>query len=156
VILRAHGIAIELPAGWEGRIYRRDQGDPTLHAASFALPRRDGDFGTEATSRMPPGGTFIVLTEYRPGGDLQPGTGLFKPQGLPLPLDPRRFSPRSLVRARPGQSGFQHFFTHGRRPFCLYAVMRRAPGGLRASAAADRDALHALNRALTSVQIAAS
>lgn len=154
MILRAHGIAIELPHGWEGRIYRRNHGDPTLHAASFPLPARDSDFGTEATSRMPPGGMFIALTEYRPGGDLQPGTGLFKPEGMPQPLDPRRFSPRALLRTRPGQSGFQHFFTHAGRPFCLYAVVRRAHGGVRASAAADRHALGTLNRALGSVEIA--
>lgn len=154
MILRAHGIAIELPSGWDGRIYKRERGDPTLHAASFPLPAKDGDFGTRATSGMPPGGVFLVLTEYRPGRGLEPGKGLFAPAKLPLPLDPSRFSPRSLLRARPDQEGFQQFFTHRGRPFCLYAVIRRAhPRGARAAAAADHHALGALNRALHSVAI---
>ncbi|MGI8922194.1 MAG: hypothetical protein ACR2HD_11120 [Solirubrobacteraceae bacterium] len=124
MLLRAHGIEIELPAGWDGRIYKRPSGDPTLHAASFALPRDDGDFGSGATARMPHGGTFFALREYRPGDGLVPGAGLFASRQLPLPLDTRRFHPRALQVGRRGQAGFQHFLTWGERPFCLYAVVK--------------------------------
>jgi hypothetical protein len=151
--LEAHGISVELPAGWEGRIYRRRDGDPTLHAANYALPGSDGDFGGLATERMPAGGSFLVLTEYRPGQGLEPGKGLFAAAAIPLPLDVRQFRARTLHVGRPGQVGFQHFFTAGERPFCLYAVARpRTRKGL--TAAAAKPEVSAINRVLATVAIA--
>jgi hypothetical protein len=151
--LAAHGISIELPAGWEGRIYRRRGGDPTLHAANYPLPGSDGDFGSVATERMPERGSFLVLTEYRPGQGLEPGKGLFAAEAIPLPLDVRHFHPRTLHVGRPGQIGFQHFFTAGNRPFCLYAVVRpRTHRG--ATAAAAKPQVSAINRVLATVAIA--
>jgi hypothetical protein len=122
--LSAHGIEVELPDGWEGKIYRRDGGDPTLHAANYALPSWDGDFGSVATERMPVNGSFLVITEYRAGAGLEPGKGLFAAEAIPLPLDLRQFGSRTLHITRQGQLGFQHFFTANGRPFCLYAVMK--------------------------------
>jgi hypothetical protein len=156
--LSAHGIDVDLPTGWEGRIYRRPGGDPTLHAANFALPHRDGDFGSGATAKMPRGGSFLVLTEYRAGDGLVPGRGLFEAAELPLPLDLRRFDPRALHIGRRGQSGFQHFFTSRGRPFCLYAVIDTgtAAGGFKASAAAAAGAkrqVSGINSVLGSVAI---
>lgn len=152
--ISAHRIEVTLPDGWEGRIYRRHGGDPTLHAATFALPANDGDFGSEATARMPPGGAFLVLTEYRPGGGLVPGEGLFAARTIPHPLVPRHFHPRALLVGRRGQAGTQHFFTAGTRPFCLYAVVS-APRGARA-AAARGPRLEELNRLIGSVRITPS
>ena len=151
--LAAHGIAIELPAGWEGRIYRRPGGDPTLHAANYPLPGSDGDFGGLATERMPENGSFLVLTEYRPGQGLEPGRGLFAADSIPLPLDVHRFHPRTLHVGRPGQLGFQHFFSSGRRPFCLYAVVRPAGRGRAARAAAAAPQVSAVNDVLATVRI---
>jgi len=42
VKLSAYGIEIDLPRGWDGRIFRRPGADPTLHAANFPLPASDG------------------------------------------------------------------------------------------------------------------
>src|SRR5204862_120951 len=87
LLLRAaHGMSIELPDGWEGKIYRRQGGDPTLHAANYALPGWDGDFGSVATEHMPVNGSFLVITEYRPGQGLEAGKGLFAAEAIPLPL----------------------------------------------------------------------
>lgn len=149
--LAAHGIGIDLPRGWEGRIYRRPGADPTLHAANFELPASDGDFGSGAAARMPDGGALIVLKEYRPGPRLIPGTGLFASRQLPLPLHGHRFHPRALQVGRPGQAGFQHFFTTGAgRPFCLYAVIK--PSSDRAHGARGAEGqLGALNRILASL-----
>ena len=150
--LEAHGISIELPAGWEGRIYRRRGGDPTLHAANYALPGADGDFGSTATELMPHGGSFVVITEYRAGQGLVPGEGLFASRAIPLPLDARRFHPHMLQVGRPGQLGFQHFFTAGDRPFCLYAVVK--PGGHgRVAAAAAHPLVSSVSRVLATVAI---
>jgi hypothetical protein len=148
--LHAHGIDVRLPDGWEGKIYRRPEGDPTLHAGTFALPAGDGDFGSRATARMRPGDVFLVITEYRPGNGLRPGHGLFSARELPLPLDVRRFHPRSLLVARHGQVGFQYFFTKSGRPFCLYAVHRR-PTHATATVAARHG--EGLNHVLDSVRI---
>lgn len=130
--LSAYGISLQLPRGWNGRIYRRPDASPTLHAANFALPADDGDFGSGATGHMPQGGIFVALKEYAAGPRLRPGVGLYASHSLPLPLEHRYFHPRALQVGRPGQAGFQHFFTAaGRRPFCLYAVINTTHPPLR-------------------------
>jgi hypothetical protein len=136
--LEAHGIGVDLPAGWDGRIYRRHGGDATLHAANYPLPLADGDFGSVATERMPAGGGFLALTEYRPGRGLEPGRGLFAAPAIPLPLSARQFDPRTLQIGRAGQLGFQHFFTSRGRPFCLYAVVAAGSHGVARAAAGER------------------
>ena len=145
MIVAAHGISVDLPHGWEGRIFRRRQGDPTLHAATFALPFEDGEFGTGATERMPAGGAFLTITEYRPGTGLVPGRGLFAPHAIPLPIARSRFRPSHLLVARRGQRGYQHFFTTAGRPFCLYAVIREPQlGAARADVGSMNDVLGSL------------
>ena len=138
MLLQAYGIALELPRGWDGRIYRRPGASPTLHAANFGLPPEDADFGSGATGRMPNGGIFVALKEYEAGPRLRPGVGLYESRSIPLPLQTRYFHPRMLQVGRSGEAGFQHFFTApGERPFCLYAVIRRLGAGLEAPAHAQ-------------------
>jgi hypothetical protein len=122
--IAGHGIEIDLPDGWEGRIYRRPEGRPILHAASFALPAEDGDFGTSAVAGMPSNGVFIALAEYDPDALGEP---LFAHQGLPLPLRATDTHPRALQRLGPGRAGVQRFFTSRSRPFGLYVVIRSEP-----------------------------
>jgi hypothetical protein len=123
VIVEAHGLRLELPRGWSGRVFRRSQHIATLHAADFQLPLEDGEFGDHATAVMPRVASFLALTEYEPGSGLKPGVGLFGARGIELPLDPAQFSPRGLAHPRDGQAGMQHFFTSSERPFCLYLVV---------------------------------
>ena len=125
MILSAHGIHLELPAGWSGQAFSR-QGLARVHAGDFPLALGDGEFGDESTSRMPQPASFLALAEYRPGAGLEPGRGLFESHKLPLPLDPAAFSPTGLAHPRPGQAGMQHFFAHAGRPFCLYVVLAGA------------------------------
>lgn len=122
--IAGHGIEIDLPDGWEGRIYRRPEGQPILHAASFALPSDDGDFGSASVAGMPSNGVFIALAEFDPG---VLGDPLFAHQGLPVPLRATDAHPRALQRLGRGRAGVQRFFTSGRRPFCLYVVIRSDP-----------------------------
>jgi hypothetical protein len=152
VRLAAHGIALELPQGWDGRLYRLAAGDPILHAASFPLPRADGDFGSGATAMMPAHGAFLALKEYRSGPRLVPGFGLFAAGQVPMPLEPAQFHPRALQVTRSGQAGFQHFFTAGGRPFCLYAVITTvAARSAFATRAPDR--VDELTRILSTLEI---
>jgi hypothetical protein len=139
----AHGIEVELPSGWDGRIYGRPRlaegPSPrsvlpgfdgsvegriaTLHAASFPLTGAEGDFGADATIRMPERAGFLALVEYQTDENLVPGTGLFSDPVAPRSLDPSEFSPETMMVHRRDQAGLQRFFTVGERPFCLYAVI---------------------------------
>ena len=121
--LEAHGLRVELPPGWSGRLFKRPEGGATLHAGNFQLPFDDGEFGDGSTAAMPAGATFLALTEYRLGAGLEPGRGLFASRRVPTGLDPTAFSSRGLAHPRAGQAGAQHFFTSGGRPFCLYVVV---------------------------------
>ncbi len=121
--LEAHGLRVELPRGWSGRVFKRPAGGATLHAGDFQLPLEDGEFGDRSTAAMPAGASFLALTEYRPGKGLAPGQGLFASRLVPTTLDPTAFSPRGLAHPLPGQLGAQHFFTTAGRPFCLYVVV---------------------------------
>jgi hypothetical protein len=121
--LAAHGLRVELPRGWSGRVFRRPAGGATLHAGDFQLPLDDGEFGDGSTALMPAGASFLALTEYRPGAGLEPGQGLFASRRVRTTLDPTEFSHAGLAHPRPGQAGTQHFFTTAGRPFCLYVVV---------------------------------
>ena len=136
MIVEAHGLRVELPRGWSGRVFARQGGIACMHAASFPVVLGDGEFGDRTTGAMPPAGTFIALAEYLPGAGLEPGVGLFSSRRLPLPLDLLAFSPRGLAHPRQGQAGMQHFFTASGRPFCVYVVV--AGERRRQLAAADR------------------
>lgn len=144
--LEGHGLRIELPRGWSGRIFSRGGRVATLHAASFPLPLHDGEFGDRSTSRMPHGSSFFALTEYAPGAGLEPAKGLFAATRIPRRLDPTSFAVGGLAHPRPGQAGAQHFFTAYGRPFCLYVVLA-GPRGMR------RRQLAAIDHVLGSLQI---
>lgn len=131
--LAAHGIQLDLPDGWEGRVWRRPQAQPVVHAANFRLPPGDGDFGTSAVVGMPAAGVLVVLVEY----DSQlAGSALFAATGAPRSLGAGEFSPRTLLRSLPGQAGLQRFFTSSGRPFCLYVVIGSAARSRELAAAA--------------------
>ena len=127
---------IELPRSWSGRLFRRTGTVATLHAANFALPLRDGEFGDGSTAAMPPGGVFLAVTEYAIGAGLEPGRGLFASQRIALPLDPTQLGRDRLAHPRPGQVGMQHFFTSAGRPLCLYLVLCGERAGRRRQLAA--------------------
>jgi hypothetical protein len=148
--IAAHGVEVDLPRGWDGRIYGRprlvsgiaprsalpgfdgiEEGRiATLHAASFPLTGAEGDFGGGATLRMPERSAFLALVEYQPDESLTPGTGLFESREVPAGLEPGDFRLETMMVRRGDQAGLQRFFTVGERPFCLYAVIggrRSAP-----------------------------
>ena len=137
--IEAHGIRAELPAGWEGRLGRRQPGTmtgaraggttteivgedtgPVLHMGNFALPEDRGDFGSGAVDVMGTGHLLIVLVEYGPDSV---GTALFPTVSSIPRLTGRMFSNQTLQRVQRGQAGAQRFFTLDGRAFCLYAVV---------------------------------
>jgi hypothetical protein len=146
--LTGHGFAVSLPSGWEGRIGLRGApvgvaavasapqvrqapavldpavgiARPVVHLANFGLPSERGDFGSGAVGLMGPRHVLLVLFEHGPESV---GTALFKAEGMPMP-QPHQFHPNTLQRRIPGQLGYQRFFTHAGRAFCLYAVLGSA------------------------------
>ncbi len=136
--LTGHGVTVDLPAGWDGRIFRRpeqgetnaaDAGSPApsgattqavVHLASVALPSTIGDFGSGAVDQLGANDVLVVLFEYDAASA---GTKLFTGQGLPRALDATAFSPNVLQRRLRGQAGTQIFFTEAGRPFSLYVVL---------------------------------
>jgi hypothetical protein len=147
VKLRAHGIAVDAPAGWEVRIERRapdgqvhggqvpaqvapedgpvprlaawSQPRPVLHAATVALPAVRGDFGGGVTPLLTADDLFVALFEHEPEACATP---LFATRARPAPA-PGDFAPNRLQRSIAGQSGRQWFFQEGGRAFCLYVVL---------------------------------
>jgi hypothetical protein len=144
VRLSAHGIHLELPHSWSGRLFSRHGHAATLHAGNFPLVLSDGEFGDRSTAAMHPGAAFLALTEYRPGAGLKPGAGLFASRRIPRPLDPTRFAKTGLAHPRRGQAGMQHFFTAEDRPFCLYVVLAGPRSGRRHQLAVVDHVLHSL------------
>ncbi len=139
--LAAHGIEVSLPAGWEGRVFRRPvageaasaeaniEGEPAapmettnavLHASTIPLPPGVGDFASGAVDKLGHDDLIIVLFEYDPASADQP---LFQASGLPRQLGPDDFSPNVMQRAIRGQAGSQKFFNDQGRAFCLYVVL---------------------------------
>ena len=123
--LAGQGFGVDLPEGWDGRIYNRlneveERVNRALHAATFPLPPDPGDFATGAVEQMGDNDVLVVLLEY----DREvAGTALFADQGLPVPLAPDAFSPSAMPRKTPGRTGAQFFFTLAGRPFCLFVVL---------------------------------
>jgi hypothetical protein len=138
--LAATGLAVELPAGWDGRIYLRQEGDrpsvdpevlaggdadpsvtfASLQVANVPIPPDTADFGGGAVEVLGTDGVFFTLVEYGPAAL---GTPLFARQGIPRPLVDIGFSKSVLQRTLPRQAGAQLFFTEAERAFSLYVVI---------------------------------
>ena len=86
---------------------------PVGQFATFPIPDDIGDFGSGAVTLMGPSDVFTTLFEYGPESV---GTALFAQQGRPDALSESDFSPMTLRRGIPGQSGTQWFFTESGRP----------------------------------------
>ena len=124
--IAAHGIAVELPPGWEGAISGARKSDPgatpVVHLSTAALGPNRGDFGSGSVEDLGPNDVFVALVEY--GADCV-GTAMFAAQGLPRRLGTGAFNRRALQRTLAGQCGTQVFFTEAGRAFCLYVVLGR-------------------------------
>jgi hypothetical protein len=147
--VRADGVAIGLPQGWEAQISRleedpnavaesADPGDVSasamgalggpepvaprvlLHAANFALPAERGDYGSGAVEQMGKRHVFVSLVEFDRAAA---GSALFQRTGVPRRLRPGDFHPEALQRPQQGQGGHQSFFTEAGRAFCIYVVL---------------------------------
>jgi hypothetical protein len=129
--LSGSGIAVEVPSGWEGRIYSKPAAagprlataparndNAVMHVASFPLPPGTGDYGGGAVEQMTNRDLLVILMEH---GSQSVGTALFEATGIPR-LTMEDVSSTCLQRLIEGQGGAQRFFTVNGRAFCLYVV----------------------------------
>ena len=135
----AHGLAVDVPAGWEGRIFRRaEEGElraaevpgepapsgertfPVLHAASIPIPADSADYGSDLVEDLQREDALIVLKEFDPA---LAADALFESPGMPRELAPTDFDTATLQRSLDGQGGHQTFFNESERAFCLYVVL---------------------------------
>ncbi|MBS1836614.1 MAG: hypothetical protein JST64_02840 [Actinobacteria bacterium] len=133
--MRAHGLSVQVPSGWDGSI-TRGEGDPSeldaddvgvlgtsnpvLHVASFPLPAVRGDYGGGAVERMRATDVFLALVEFDPQAGATP---LFSADHLQRPLRSAMFDRSTMHRPLVGATGHQQFFhTHG-RAFALYVAL---------------------------------
>jgi hypothetical protein len=131
--LRADGIDVDVPQGWDGEIYRPSAGfsvqgvrggsTPVMHLSNFALPSARGDFGSGAVESMRSDNVFISLVEYDRGSASK---SLFSTTGPPR-VQAEDFAPHTMQHPMPGQSGAQYFFNNGGRAFCLYVALGSHP-----------------------------
>jgi hypothetical protein len=160
--IQAHGLAVQTPPGWEGRIFRRrragepsaqaevpgapappgEQIFPVVHVATIPLAADVADFVSDAVEQLGPADAIVVLKEYDPASAT---TKLFAATGLPGALDPDGFDPRVLNRQLAGQAGLQRFFNQSGRAFCLYVVI--------GAYQRRHDVVPAVNAVLATVQI---
>ncbi len=137
--LSAHGLAVDVPPTWEGRIFARPttgqagalayegppapdgaQTYPLIQVSSIPMPDDVGDYGSGVVERLTTADLFIVIKEFSPASATTP---MFRRRGMPLPLDPGEFSPNALQRTLPGQAGIQVFFNEQGGAYCLYVVL---------------------------------
>jgi hypothetical protein len=137
--MAAHGLALDVPPGWEGRVFRRPEADeaessavaggpapvgertfPVMHVSSVPIPNDAADFGSDVVTSLGQDDAFIVLKEFDPADTVHE---LFALEGMPRTLDPDDFDPGTLQRQLAGQAGRQVFFQEAGRAFCIYVVL---------------------------------
>ena len=136
--ITAHGLRVDTPSGWEGRIFRRaEQGEvnvevtgaaappgersfPVVHVATVLLPMDMADYGSDVVEDLGRDDVLIVLKEFDPESAAQP---LFQREGMPRKLTTRDFDPATQQRRLEPHSGYQVFFQEGGRAFTLYVVL---------------------------------
>lgn len=116
------GVSVEVPRGWDGRLYRRDGRERervVVHLSTAPLPSHRGDYGSGAVEQLSADDVLVALLEFEPSAsEAQLFQGSF-----PSWVEADAFSPTVLQRAVPGQAGAQWFFSTAGRAFCLYAVI---------------------------------
>lgn len=130
--LSGSGLSVDVPQGWEGRVYARPAQPPglaaqshgsmvsnaVLHLASFAMPPGTGDYGGGATELMSSKDLLVVVMEH---GRESATTALFAATGVPR-VRIEDVTTTGLQRMLEGQGGAQKFFNVKGRAFCLYVV----------------------------------
>jgi hypothetical protein len=138
--LEAHGVAVALPPGWEGRVFRRpaagevaaDSADgaaappgetthSVLHVATIPLPPGLGDYGSAAVPDLGARDAFVMLVEFDPADSTSPLFAAIR--GVPRKLRADDFNPKVMQRVVAGQAGAQIFCNEAGRAFCLYVVI---------------------------------
>ena len=118
MILSGYGISLDLPEGWEGRIFKLNPGPgesvfPNVHAANFPLPTDQSNYGTGASLQMNGHGAFFALVEYDPAllgrDDFAVTTPL-------LPVDQTQLLNAQALSVTAGLVGYRSSFSRAEPP----------------------------------------
>jgi hypothetical protein len=148
VRLADRGLAVDVPSGWEGRIFVPAVAPPAvnlpvLHVSSVALPPARSSYASEAGPSLGGSGALAAIIEFEPA---LAGVGLFAASGIPSRISPSELDPAALQLPARNQGGVQRFFSSAGRAFCLYVIAGLDPG-------LDRR-LASLNGVIATVEIA--
>jgi hypothetical protein len=129
-VLSGHGLAIRVPANWEGRIFVPSLPPPAvnlpvLHLTNAVLPMARSTYAPELAAQAGSTGALVALVEFEPR---LADRGLYAPRGIGVPLRRARFHTRALQVPNPSQEGHQRFFSEGGRAFSLYVVLGTGEG----------------------------
>ena len=119
------GLKVNVPGGWDARIYQTPFAGAVLQASNRKLSDDYSDFGDPSwIASMPPGGIFAAVIEQDPAFA---GSGIYA-QGLDLPLRPSDAGENGIPQTTPGVAGLQQFFSAAGRAFALFVVTSTAQG----------------------------
>jgi hypothetical protein len=145
--LADRGLALDVPRGWEARIFVPSLPPPAinlpvLHVSSVALPPARSSYAPEVGPAVGSSGAFAALVEFEPA---LADVGLYAARGMPLPIRSVDLDPAALQLPELDQGGLQRFFSLAGRAFCLYVIAGLGAG--------MEGRLGSLNGALASVEI---
>ena len=143
-VIRAHGLELAIPVGWNAEIFRLGDGSPAdgdgplnlttrelensppvLHAATLDLPRGRGTYATEMIDRLGHGDAFVAVIDHGPE---QARQEVFSMGVVPWPLLPDHFDPSASPQTKTGLVFVQRFFNQRDRAFALFAGIDEGPG----------------------------
>ena len=148
--LTDHGLAVDIPRGWEARMFVPDLPPPAinlpvLHVSSAPLPTSRSSYAAEASRGLGDRGILFSLLEFEAA---LANVGLYAAQGMPVPIRADELDHRAMQIPHPEQGGVQRFFSQAGRAFSLYVIAGLGPG--------LRDRLGELDRVLRGVEISST
>jgi hypothetical protein len=122
--LGSRGVSLELPAGWEGRIYQRPTDQLTgVQAANSPLPLEDNDINETAQRTMGSDGILLILlvADGPPGPNVH--TGAYLPTELPIRIQRSDFQ---SLKGFPAPVEAKRSLTINNRAVLVFAAFGRA------------------------------
>jgi len=127
MLIEGFGISVDLPEGWEGRIFMDPDSQeevgfkPVMHCANFQLVADNSNFAQGIIQTMGGGDSLLALVEYDAS---LVKSALFTSGHWPPILAAADLKPNAFPGTRPDGLGANQNFTNvSGRAFCAYCVV---------------------------------